>query len=335
MSTTFLRFPHLFQPATNELRSAARDAYLQNALDATDAQAVEAFLADNAVERGVLLGRYHELATVREREGLQPLPPPAWARQQLRRQASASVWGPLRRPSIQVSLAMLLVLSGFSVVQWLRNEPLVPQPLRRPINVVAARLGQPAVYTAAELAPTEAEAEVQTVPTAARSPLPGAKSAALSAGAAARPLAEASQPGGPAVGGPLDSVAVAVSAAPDSLARTPAPRGPEGSAGNLGLLASTNGEGSSGVGSSRHLMHGHVFNERGRPLAGATVLVKGTAAATVTDASGAYELEVPAGAVLQIGYAGYDEEALSVSQAGSIDATLEPHGRRRGRRSID
>ncbi|RFP63726.1 hypothetical protein D0N36_17820 [Hymenobacter lapidiphilus] len=52
-------------------------------------------------------------------------------------------------------------------------------------------------------------------------------------------------------------------------------------------------------------LNGRVLDENGQPLAGATILLKGSKAATSTDANGNYALEVPAGTdnTLLYGYA--------------------------------
>ncbi|NML65755.1 hypothetical protein HHL22_11110 [Hymenobacter sp. RP-2-7] len=75
------------------------------------------------------------------------------------------------------------------------------------------------------------------------------------------------------------------------------------------------------------LVHGRILNEKGRPLAGATVLRKGTAFGTSTDANGNYALRVPvdAAATLQYGYGGYTEQEIPASQIrGVVAVTLQP-----------
>ena len=75
------------------------------------------------------------------------------------------------------------------------------------------------------------------------------------------------------------------------------------------------------------LVHGRVLNEKGKPLAGATVLRKGTAYGTSTDAEGNYALRVPAdaAATLQYGYGGYTEQEVPASQVrGASAVTLQP-----------
>jgi len=74
-------------------------------------------------------------------------------------------------------------------------------------------------------------------------------------------------------------------------------------------------------------VQGRILDENGKPLVGATVLRKGTAYGTSTDANGSYALRVPAAeahsATLQYGYAGYNDQ--EVSAASTTEAvTLQP-----------
>ncbi|QKG58035.1 carboxypeptidase-like regulatory domain-containing protein [Hymenobacter sp. BRD128] len=80
------------------------------------------------------------------------------------------------------------------------------------------------------------------------------------------------------------------------------------------------------------LVHGRILNEKGLPLAGATVLRKGTAQGTSTDAQGNYSLRVPADgqATLQYGYGGYTEQEVAATQAKAGEAvTLQPRALKR------
>lgn len=82
-------------------------------------------------------------------------------------------------------------------------------------------------------------------------------------------------------------------------------------------------------------MSGRVLDENGRPLAGATILLKGSKAATSTDANGNYSLEVPAGAenTLLYGYGGYEDQLLRTRNAKTQVVTLLPkEGAKRRRR---
>ncbi|RZK21567.1 MAG: hypothetical protein EOO56_11175 [Hymenobacter sp.] len=79
------------------------------------------------------------------------------------------------------------------------------------------------------------------------------------------------------------------------------------------------------------VMHGRILNEKGLPLAGATVLQKGTSYGTSTDANGNYSLRVPAGghATLQYGYGGYTEQEAKATSAAAAPVTLQPKAAKR------
>jgi hypothetical protein len=74
------------------------------------------------------------------------------------------------------------------------------------------------------------------------------------------------------------------------------------------------------------VLHGRILNEKGLPLAGATVLQKGTAYGTSTDANGNYSLRVAAGsqATLQYGYGGYTEQEMKAASATASAVVLQP-----------
>lgn len=74
------------------------------------------------------------------------------------------------------------------------------------------------------------------------------------------------------------------------------------------------------------LLHGRILDEKGQPLAGATVLQKGTAYGTSTDANGNYSLRVAAGsqATLQYGYGGYTEQEVKAANASTKAVVLQP-----------
>ncbi len=80
------------------------------------------------------------------------------------------------------------------------------------------------------------------------------------------------------------------------------------------------------------LVRGRILNEKGQPLAGATVLRKGTSLGTSTDAQGNYSLRVPADglATLQYGYGGYTEQEVATAHAtGNATVTLQPRADKR------
>ncbi|MBT9395141.1 carboxypeptidase-like regulatory domain-containing protein [Hymenobacter sp. NST-14] len=79
---------------------------------------------------------------------------------------------------------------------------------------------------------------------------------------------------------------------------------------------------------------GRVLDEDGRPLAGATVMLKGSKKVASTDANGNYSLEVPANAdnSLLYGYGGYEDQLVRTRSAKSQNVTLTPKETTRRRR---
>jgi hypothetical protein len=65
---------------------------------------------------------------------------------------------------------------------------------------------------------------------------------------------------------------------------------------------------------------GRVTNEKGEPVLGATVQVKGTNTATTTDIEGRFRISVPAAdnAILVISFVGYDTQEVAVSGRTSV-----------------
>ena len=76
-------------------------------------------------------------------------------------------------------------------------------------------------------------------------------------------------------------------------------------------------------------MTGKIEDENGRPLVGATVLLKGSNKGTSTDANGNYTLEVPGGNdnVLVYGYGGYDDEIVRSRTSQPLNVTLTPRAK--------
>ncbi|MET4073037.1 carboxypeptidase regulatory-like domain-containing protein [Hymenobacter sp. UYCo722] len=74
---------------------------------------------------------------------------------------------------------------------------------------------------------------------------------------------------------------------------------------------------------------GKIEDENGRPLAGATVFLKGSNKIASTDASGSYSIEVPASGdnVLTYGYGGYDDETVTARGGKSVNVTLTPRAK--------
>lgn len=70
---------------------------------------------------------------------------------------------------------------------------------------------------------------------------------------------------------------------------------------------------------------GRILDENGRPMAGATVMVRGSKKVTGTDANGNYSLEVPAGEnTLVYGYGGYEDQEVRTRNAQPQNVTLLP-----------
>jgi hypothetical protein len=81
-------------------------------------------------------------------------------------------------------------------------------------------------------------------------------------------------------------------------------------------------------------MSGKIEDENGRPLVGATVLLKGSSTGTSTDANGTYTLEVPAGGdnALIYGYGGYEDQEVHSRGTQPVDVTLTPRAKTKKRR---
>ncbi|RSK34545.1 carboxypeptidase-like regulatory domain-containing protein [Hymenobacter metallilatus] len=81
-------------------------------------------------------------------------------------------------------------------------------------------------------------------------------------------------------------------------------------------------------------MSGRILDENGRPMAGATVMVRGLKKVAGTDANGNYSIEVPAGDnTLVYGYGGYEDQEVRTRSTQPQNVTLLPkEGARRKRR---
>lgn len=71
-------------------------------------------------------------------------------------------------------------------------------------------------------------------------------------------------------------------------------------------------------------VEGIVRDSDGRPLAGATVLVKGETRGTTTNGQGAFQLRVPQGSVLVVSFLGLESREVAVHNQERIDVQLEP-----------
>ncbi|MBV7528589.1 SusC/RagA family TonB-linked outer membrane protein [Chitinophaga sp. sic0106] len=70
---------------------------------------------------------------------------------------------------------------------------------------------------------------------------------------------------------------------------------------------------------------GKVTDEKGSPIPGATIAVKGTKSGTATDPEGNYKLaSIPANATLVISFVGYKTQEVSTAGKASADISLQP-----------
>ena len=69
---------------------------------------------------------------------------------------------------------------------------------------------------------------------------------------------------------------------------------------------------------------GQVLDEKGEPMIGVSVLVKGTKVGAITDFEGNFKLTAPSGAtVLQLTYMGYKAQDVSITP-GRMTVRMEP-----------
>ena len=69
---------------------------------------------------------------------------------------------------------------------------------------------------------------------------------------------------------------------------------------------------------------GKVIDEKGLPLPGVTIKIKGTKNVTVTDANGQFVIDVESGAVLIISAVGYTTREVTVGSENNLAITLDP-----------
>lgn len=70
---------------------------------------------------------------------------------------------------------------------------------------------------------------------------------------------------------------------------------------------------------------GKVSDDKGNPVAGASVLVKGSKSGTSTDASGSFTISVPASATtLVISYVGFTSQDVNISTSSNVTVSLQP-----------
>ncbi|GAA4356105.1 hypothetical protein GCM10023185_19550 [Hymenobacter saemangeumensis] len=169
-----------------------------------------------------------------------------------------------------------------------------------------------------------------TAPTSEDSIAAGLKAAPLAtATAAAATTTRTEQPaaeGTPTAAAPASTQAasapaaspVAAAASPEPAAEAPAPAAaPEpAAAANVTLT-------------------GRIADENGRPLVGATVMLRGSSKVTSTDANGNYSIDVPnSDNTLVYGYGGYNDEEVRTrgNQPVNVSLTPNPNSGKRKRR---
>jgi len=67
---------------------------------------------------------------------------------------------------------------------------------------------------------------------------------------------------------------------------------------------------------------GSVKDAKGEPVVGATVKVKGTTTATVTDVNGNFALSASPNATLEISYVGFNPKEIVINNRQNIEVTL-------------
>ena len=67
---------------------------------------------------------------------------------------------------------------------------------------------------------------------------------------------------------------------------------------------------------------GRVVDEKGEPIVGATVKVKGSSEGTITNIDGNFSMTVPANGTIEISYVGFTTQQLSVGKKLQMDVTL-------------
>jgi TonB-linked SusC/RagA family outer membrane protein len=74
-----------------------------------------------------------------------------------------------------------------------------------------------------------------------------------------------------------------------------------------------------------HTISGKVVDDSGEPLAGVSIVLKGTSTGTTTDADGLYKLTLPdASGTLQFSFIGFATQEVSLDNRTTIDITLVP-----------
>ncbi len=73
-----------------------------------------------------------------------------------------------------------------------------------------------------------------------------------------------------------------------------------------------------------HLISGTVSDEAGSPMAGVTVVVKGTTNGTITDLNGAYQIQVSFEAkYLVFSFIGYETQEVKIASSNRINVIMK------------
>src|SRR6476620_5307308 len=79
------------------------------------------------------------------------------------------------------------------------------------------------------------------------------------------------------------------------------------------------------VAQAQKTITGKVTDEKGNPVAGASIVIKGGKGGATTDSSGTFNLSVPAGSnTLVTSFVGYQSQDVDVSSSSNVSISLKP-----------
>lgn len=76
------------------------------------------------------------------------------------------------------------------------------------------------------------------------------------------------------------------------------------------------------IAQQKRMVKGRVTDEKGQPVAGASVVIKGTATGTTTDGNGQYQISVPAGGALVVSSLGHPVKEITLGNETVYNITL-------------
>ncbi len=79
---------------------------------------------------------------------------------------------------------------------------------------------------------------------------------------------------------------------------------------------------SSNVSQQKHRITGVVKDEKGDPIIGASITIKGTSHGAMTNLQGVFTLEAPVGAIIQVSYIGYQNKVFQVGNETNYRVVL-------------